>query len=59
MNVTDPLFHFKKLRSCYMDLVFRLELFGHGDQACAQISDTNLVSIVVWPGEPFRDNCLV
>ena len=32
------------------------EIFENGDRGSAQNFDTNLMSIVVWPGEPFSKN---
>ena len=34
------------------------EILENGDRVFSQNFDTNLVSIVVWPGEPFWGNCL-
>ena len=33
------------------------EIFENGDRGSTQNFDTNLMSIVVWPGEPFWENC--
>ena len=35
-----------------------LEISENEDRGSAQNFDTDLVSIVVWPGEPFSEKCL-
>ena len=35
------------------------EIFENGDQGSTQNCDARLVSIVVWPGEPFFENTFV
>ena len=34
------------------------EIFENGDRGSTQNFDTNLMSIVVWPGKPFSKKCL-
>ena len=34
------------------------EIFENGDRASTQNFDTNLMSIMVWPGKPFSKKCL-
>ena len=41
-----------------MVLGSRREIFENGDRGATQNFDTHLMSIVVWPGEPFREKCL-
>ena len=40
------------------DLDSRWDIFGLWDRGSTQNFDTNLVSRVVWPGEPFWEKCL-
>ena len=42
----------------HMDLDSMWNIFGLWDRASAQNFNTNLVSIVVWPGETYCENCL-
>ena len=41
----------------HMDLGSSREIFGNGDWGSTQNFDTNLIRIVVWPGEPFSLAC--
>ena len=36
----------------------RYTVFENGDRGSTQNFDTNLMSIVVWPGKPFSKKCL-
>ncbi len=33
------------------------EIFENGDRGSTQNFDTNLMSIVIWPGKPFSKKC--
>ena len=46
------------LEFLHVDLGLRWKILGLRDRGSTQTFDTNLVSIVVWPGDPFRENRL-
>ena len=49
----EPIF-----RALHMALGWQWKIFDNGDRGSTQKFDTNLVSIVVWSGEPFWEKCL-